>query len=319
METDPRTLTTSEAARPFPDRRGGTDACSNGNLTSQTASDGGVTSNTYDSLNRLTATKDPLGRITSFTYDSADNQTSVTNPAGETTTSVYDTCLLSATINPLGYRTSYTYDRFRNLSTEQNALGFITSYSYDLDGDLESVKDALGNVTTTVYDNAKQVVATIDPLGNVTSSPTTRCERAAISSEASGRPDSCTDADSPSGAGDILRNPSQQRLSDIASEQLFGGDRRRDSRFSQARRGEAVYSRDALWRIQAVSLFRAEIPIRFRTPLCGSSGRRRRGVEVVQACAGSIPNLLSQRSELRTGFRCRDQNRKTALRTEAGR
>ncbi len=44
-----------------------------GNVASIMASDGGVTTNTYDSLNRLETTTDPLGRKTTFVYDDADH------------------------------------------------------------------------------------------------------------------------------------------------------------------------------------------------------------------------------------------------------
>jgi YD repeat-containing protein len=38
---------------------------SDGNVASVVASDGGITTNTYDSLNRLETVTDPLGRKTS--------------------------------------------------------------------------------------------------------------------------------------------------------------------------------------------------------------------------------------------------------------
>ena len=49
-----------------------------------------TTTYTYDALNRLTSTTDPLSHVTGYGYDAVGNRTSQTKPDGTTITYAYD-------------------------------------------------------------------------------------------------------------------------------------------------------------------------------------------------------------------------------------
>jgi len=100
-----------------------------GDMTTMTASDGGVWKYAYDELGRMVSRSLPVGtRTWTMAYDAADHLISSMDPDGNVSSQIYDSCLLAAVVNPLNERTSYTYGRFGNRLTEMNPLGFVTSY-----------------------------------------------------------------------------------------------------------------------------------------------------------------------------------------------
>ena len=79
-------------------------------MLSQTNPDGGQTVNTYDALNNLLTTTDPLGNVTTYTYNG--------------------TLLISKT-DALNHTTTYTYTPEGYLASETDPSGLTTSYTYN--------------------------------------------------------------------------------------------------------------------------------------------------------------------------------------------
>ncbi|MCW5944043.1 MAG: hypothetical protein KIS66_17575 [Fimbriimonadaceae bacterium] len=142
-----------------------------GNMTTLTASDGGVWRYGYDELNRRISVQLPMGpRVWTYGYDAGDNMVFAEDPDLNVTTYIYDSCLLQAVRDPFGFATTFAYGRFGNLLTEIDALGYRTSYGYDVMGLPVSVEDAMGHLGTIVYQaGTSRRQADIDALGNRTS------------------------------------------------------------------------------------------------------------------------------------------------------
>ncbi len=128
--------------------------------------DGSVqqTLNSYNSLGKLTGTKDPSGRETSYTYssDGLDLMEVRNITAGQ------NELLASYTYNaqhrPLtatdasGKVTTLTYNPAGQVSTIQNPKNETTTLSYDINGYLMKVEGAVvGSATTFTYDAAGRV------------------------------------------------------------------------------------------------------------------------------------------------------------------
>lgn len=134
---------------------------SNGNQT-RMLDWNGVFSETYDALNRRTATTDYKGRQLSYTYDDASN--------------------LNSLIYPDGKRVTYNYNARYQLETMTDPAGLVTRYTYDPVGLLTSQIRPNNTRTDLAYDQANRlthlsntgpdevVVAgfdfTLDPIGN---------------------------------------------------------------------------------------------------------------------------------------------------------
>lgn len=95
---------------------------------------------TYDILDRLMTTKDPLGNITTFGYDANGNKNLVQDAE------------LNSTISE--------YDSRNKLWKVTDAKGNITEYTYDANGNLKEIKDAKGNSTTYAYDDFDRLKTT---------------------------------------------------------------------------------------------------------------------------------------------------------------
>ncbi len=127
-----------------------------------------TTSNTYDSLNRMSTATDADGKVTSYAYDSIGRTSVVTDPSGNTTTTSYFPNNSASTVtqkNPSGQIAATTLNTLdvngRVLTTRQgsaaNRLSSTTTY------------DANGNVTKTVSSLGITNTWTYDPLNRVTS------------------------------------------------------------------------------------------------------------------------------------------------------
>jgi len=97
----------------------------------------GVTTFTYDVLDRLTIHSRPEGEILTYTYDPAGNVTSVGSPSGIT---------------------EYTYDALNRIQTVTDSDGGITTYSYDAVGNLALTTLPNGLVESREYDELNRVL-----------------------------------------------------------------------------------------------------------------------------------------------------------------
>jgi RHS repeat-associated protein len=136
-----------------------------------------VTTNVYDTSQRVTSQTDPLGRVTTFVYGPAGGlatgQTKVTDPAGHVTLDTYQSGLLVSETR--GYGTpdagtwSYAYDPLTlGVSVATDPDGHTTTYAYDDHGNRISSSDALGRATSYQWDDAGHPVLTTDPSGTQT-------------------------------------------------------------------------------------------------------------------------------------------------------
>jgi RHS repeat-associated protein len=96
---------------------------------------------TYDGLNNLLTSTDPLGEKTQYTYDQNSNQTSVTDPKN--------------TSNP----TQFVYNNMNLVWTRTDALGNSDSYQYDLNGNSTCHTDRKGQVTVLGFDGLNRKIS----------------------------------------------------------------------------------------------------------------------------------------------------------------
>ncbi len=150
-----------------------------GEVLTQTAADGSVTTFTYDAdgnrtiqrdhlnnsttwaydpQNRLVAETDPTGGVTHYTYDATGNQTGVTLPAGQSRSMSYDLAgRLIQVVDANAASTTYAYDVSGNLTSVQSGA-FGKTFTYDL-----------ANRPLTVYENGVRVALyTYDAHGDQT-------------------------------------------------------------------------------------------------------------------------------------------------------
>jgi RHS repeat-associated protein len=118
----------------------------NGNVRTVTDSLNRVTTLTYDALNRLIASVDPLNGVTRFEYGVSDQITKATDPRGLNTTYIYDgfgqlwaqyspdTGTTTFQYNAAGLRTSISRADASGLVYAYDALGRLTWYGTSTEG-----------------------------------------------------------------------------------------------------------------------------------------------------------------------------------------
>lgn len=125
----------------------------NGNVKT-IASSLGTTTLTYDALDRVIQSKDPLNtQPTKFEYNTADQLTKVTDPRGKITTYVYDGFgQLWQQVSPDTGMTSYAYNAYGQRTSMTRNDGSVTTYAYDGLGRLTGIT-AGGQTLTYTYDS----------------------------------------------------------------------------------------------------------------------------------------------------------------------
>jgi RHS repeat-associated protein len=130
---------------------------SNGNRSTMTDPDGGITRYTYDADNRLTQLQNPFGETFRFMYDGTGRITRQDNGNGTYTTFTYDNAgrLKELANHDAGggiiSRHAYTYDANGNRLSMDSEEG-THSYSYDGDNRLLTVDYADGSTESFTYD-----------------------------------------------------------------------------------------------------------------------------------------------------------------------
>ncbi|MCI9234130.1 MAG: RHS repeat protein, partial [Bacilli bacterium] len=117
----------------------------NNNVIKEIDGNGNITVHTYDSLNHLIKTKNPLNQETTYEYDNNNNLVKETNYLGDSKVYVYD-----------------SFDRVIEKKNELNET--IEKLEYDLNGRQIKSIDGLGHTTIFVYDKLDRVIEKIDPL-----------------------------------------------------------------------------------------------------------------------------------------------------------
>jgi len=136
-----------------------------GNMLTAT-DEGGTTTFTYDSADRLTLVTYPNGRFLHYTYDTGGRRSELEDQTGFVIRYIYDAAgRIAELTDGSGSRlVLYTYDATGRLSREDNGNGTFTVYAYDSAGQLVSVLNHLGDGTV-----SSQFNYTYDALGRRTS------------------------------------------------------------------------------------------------------------------------------------------------------
>lgn len=122
-------------------------------LTRVTFADGTFTDMNYNSIGKVSVSKDQLGRQTSYTYNDLGQLTRTTYPDGISDEATYDAEGRRLTSKDRAGRiTSFEYDKVGRLLKTTAPDGTTTESTYDLLGRTLTSKDALGHTTTYEYD-----------------------------------------------------------------------------------------------------------------------------------------------------------------------
>lgn len=136
-----------------------------GQLTSIHYPDGGIRTNTYDTLDVLATTTDPRGTTTTFVHDPIGRLLSYATPIS-TNQFTYNAIGLPLTAtDATDITTTFGYDSLYRPIITQNALGFQWHAQYDLLDRLTATHPPLGKIHRTHYDPLGQPIATQKPSG----------------------------------------------------------------------------------------------------------------------------------------------------------
>ena len=137
-----------------------------GDLTSTTSPEGLVTTSSPDAAGRVESVVEPRGNATGanpdtyrtrMTWDSLDRITSTVDPLGHTTSTFFDPAgRVDHTIDAKGGRTSFTYGATGNPITVQGPDSSVgpQRYTYDPNGNLATTTSPDGVTTTYTYTSA---------------------------------------------------------------------------------------------------------------------------------------------------------------------
>ncbi len=126
----------------------------------------GVTTYTYDTLNRVSTVTDPNGNTTTYGYDAEDRLTQIVYDGGDTLVYVYDDVgdltARQATGSQAG-TTSYGYDRRHRVTSTVLPGRPAIAYGYDPLGNLTRLDDGVTGVVTYQYNNVNEPTAIVQP------------------------------------------------------------------------------------------------------------------------------------------------------------
>jgi RHS repeat-associated protein len=130
---------------------------------------GGTTyfaTNTYTYANDLVLSHtDGRGLTTTNTWDSLQRLTTVTYPDGTYVSNVYSKLNLVQVFDRMRFSNSFAYDSMRRMVYQTNANGAATQYGYCTCGSLAEITNALGQITTNFYDNQGKLTEILYPDG----------------------------------------------------------------------------------------------------------------------------------------------------------
>ncbi|MHC1727319.1 MAG: RHS repeat-associated core domain-containing protein [Syntrophobacteraceae bacterium] len=137
-----------------------------GKLSTVTYPDQSQVVNGYDSLDRLTATSEPLG-VSSYTYDAAGRITGFTDPHGFSISYIYDAAgNLTQITYPDSTAVTYAYDAANRLTTVTDWASGLASFTYDQAGRLATFTQFNGITTTYTYDIASRLTGMSSPVAS---------------------------------------------------------------------------------------------------------------------------------------------------------
>lgn len=136
-----------------------------------------IEASTYDTLNRVTTTKDPLNHSTTATYDEESHLISSTDALGHQTTYGYDergrrVSMVDAVGNksggtPAAHKTQWSWDRSGKQAAMTDANGHATSYTYDVIGRLTRITYPDTKFEQKTWNADGTVATATDPNGSV--------------------------------------------------------------------------------------------------------------------------------------------------------
>ncbi|MBJ7458158.1 MAG: hypothetical protein JHD02_03120, partial [Thermoleophilaceae bacterium] len=118
----------------------------------------GTSAWTWDSLNRLTSTKDGYGSTVSYAYDLANNQTSLTYPSGSKVTRTFDAAGRNDSIQDWkSNKTTFAFDANSNLTTTRfpTSTGVIDTNTYDNADAVTSIAAKKGTTNLATFNYAR--------------------------------------------------------------------------------------------------------------------------------------------------------------------
>jgi RHS repeat-associated protein len=140
-----------------------------GNVHTVAAPNGNVTTNTYDTKDRLIQVDDLIGRVASTAYDAVGNCLSQTDGNNNTVQYAYDALnRLVRTTDAMGNSSTNYYDPVGNLTNVVDRMTNATRYAYDALNRRINTVDALACATAYAYDGVGNLLAITDANNHTT-------------------------------------------------------------------------------------------------------------------------------------------------------
>jgi RHS repeat-associated protein len=120
---------------------------------------------TYDGLDQLQTVTDPRNMVTSYTVDGLGNRMTLTSPDTGTTGNTYDAAgNLKSSTDARGKTTTYSYDALNRVTAVTYTSGTATTFEYD--GGSNGAPSAIGQLTR-MSDESGQTTYTYDAMGRL--------------------------------------------------------------------------------------------------------------------------------------------------------